>query len=163
MTWSSPEPLTTDHFLADFDCGRDSLNVWLTSRAGKNEDTGASRTFVVCKDGAVVGYYALASAAIESRQAPGSVKRNMPDPIPALLLARLAIDRKEQGRGLGQALLRDAMLRSLRVSKSVGVRVLLVHALDEAAAKFYRAFGFVPSPIDPLVLMIQMKTIEAAL
>ena len=138
MTLSPPHPINTDHILALFDSGRTSLDDWLKQRALKNEIAGASRTYVVCDDSAananVVGYYCLISGSVEHRQAPGRVRRNMPDPIPVMLMGRLAIDRTQQGKGLGSALLKDSILRTLKAAEFAGIRALLVHALDEHAA-----------------------------
>jgi GNAT superfamily N-acetyltransferase len=111
----------------------------------------------------IVGYYSLASGSIESRQTPGKVRRNMPDPIPIMLMGRLAVDKSQQGSGLGRALLKDAILRTLRAADIAGMRALLVHALDEDAAGFYRHNGFLPSPIDPLVLMLPLDVARKAL
>ncbi len=138
-----PEPLTADHRTTGFDCAIDSLNEWLTRRSLKNEYSGGSRTYVVCAGNQVVGYYAIAAGSIARRQAPGRVSRNMPDPIPALILGRLAVDHRYQGTGIGQGLLKDAIARSLNVSEQVGARVLIVHALNDKAEAFYKKHGFV--------------------
>ena len=115
------------------------------------------RCFVTCRDGRVVGYYALASASIQHREVAGKVRRNMPDPVPVILLSRLAVDRRAQGSGLGRNLLRDAILRSVEASEIIGVRALLVHALKDTARTFYERFDFEPSPTDPLHLLLLMK------
>jgi GNAT superfamily N-acetyltransferase len=163
MTLTFPQPLNAGHDLARFDSGRPVLDDWLRQRAVKNENSGASRTYVVCDAERVVGFYCLASGAVENRQAPGRVRRNMPDPIPVMLMGRLAIDRSRQGEGLGRALLKDAILRTLKAADIAGIRTLLVHALDRQAAEFYLHNGFLVSPIDPLVLMLPLDTARKAI
>ena len=158
-----PQPLGPDHDLTKFACGRPSLDDWLRSRALKNQISGASRSYVVCDNGEVVAYYCLATGAVESRQAPGKIRRNMPDPIPVMVLGRLAVDTRLQGQGVGKALLKDAILRTLQAAEIAGIRCLLVHALDDAAARFYRRNGFLDSPIDPLTLMLPLETARKAL
>ena len=157
---SAPEPLTENHQLADFDCGHDSLNEWLKKRAFKNQDNGASRTFVICSQEKVIGYYALASGSVERLDAPGSISRNMPEPLPVIVLARLAIDIQHQRQRLGSALLKDAVQRTVFIAKDVGVRALLVHALDDEAKEFYLHYGFVESPIDSETLFLSCKQLR---
>jgi predicted N-acetyltransferase YhbS len=140
---NSPVSLTVDHHTAGFDCGIDSLNEWLIRRALKNEYGGDSSTYVVCDGKQVVGYYAIAAGSVARGGAPGRVKRNMPDPIPALVLGRLAVDQGCQGTGIGQGLLRDAVARSINVSQQIGARVLIVHALNDNAETFYLKHGFI--------------------
>ena len=163
MTLQPPQPLRPDHDLSDFDSGTPQLDDRLRRRAARNEAAGASRTYVVCTDNRVVAYYSLANGGVELAQAPGRVRRNMPDPIPVMVLGRLAVDRRWQGQGLGRGLLRDAVLRSLKAAEIAGIRAILVHAIDDNAAAFYRRNGFMPSPIDPLVLMMPMSAVRAAL
>lgn len=162
MSLSAPQPLTADHELDDFSCGQETLDAWLKTRAHRNERGGASRTYVVCEGKTVVGYYALAVGSAIAAEAPGKVKRNMPDPIPVMVLARLAIDQTQQGKGLGPALLRDAILRTLQAADIGGIRALLVHAIDEEAARFYEHHGFMRSPIEPLTLMITLSDARRA-
>ncbi|WP_293860685.1 GNAT family N-acetyltransferase [uncultured Alsobacter sp.] len=159
---SRPEPLSEHHRLEAFDSGEGSLNRWLLQRARANQTTGASRTYVVCLETKVVGYYALATGGIDLVSAPSRLRRNMPDPIPAVVLARLAVDQDQQGRGLGKALVQDAMSRILQASQDIGIALVLVHALDDRAKAFYRGLGFRESPLDPLVLMIGLKDVRAA-
>lgn len=154
---SAPEPITGSHLTEPFACGIPVLDEWLRRRALKNEVSGASRTFVVCQDARVIGYYALATGSVEHRDAPGKMRRNIPDPIPVMVLGRLAVDRQWQHSGLGRGLLRDALLRSLSVSQHAGVRALLVHALSEDAKSFYANNGFLKSPLDPMILMISLQ------
>ncbi|QSA99338.1 GNAT family N-acetyltransferase (plasmid) [Methylococcus sp. EFPC2] len=156
--WSAPVPLTAAHNVADFNCGEPTLDHWLKQRALRNEGR-ASRTYVLCTGRQVVAYYCLATGSITSELAPGRVRRNMPDPIPLMVLGRLAVDLAWQGRGLGKAILRDAVLRSIQVSELVGVRALLVHALSDQAVGFYEAHGFHPSPMNPRTLLLPLSEV----
>jgi GNAT superfamily N-acetyltransferase len=143
--------------LDEFDCGEPSLDEWLKRRALANQLSGASRTFVVLDEaGRVRGYYALAVGAVSHESATSRVRRNMPDPVPVMVLGRLAIDRGAQGQQLGAALLQDAVKRAIAVSNNAGVRALLVHALHERARQFYEHHGFQPSPTHPLTLMLRL-------
>ncbi|HPQ37834.1 MAG TPA: GNAT family N-acetyltransferase [Synergistaceae bacterium] len=160
---TAPEPLNETHNTDNFDCGIDSLNRWIRRQAFKNEISGASRSFVVCEDGEVVGYYALATGSVIRRNAPGKVRPAMPDSIPVMVLGRLAIDRTRQGTGLGSGLLRDALLRTYGVSKQAGIRALLVHALSEEAKNFYLHHGFQVSPIEPLTLLLNLQDVRYVL
>ena len=160
---SAPTPLLATHVTDEFDCGEPALNDWLKKRALKNENSGASRTFVVCQDNHVVGYYVLATGSVMHKQAPSKVRRNMPDPVPVMILGRLAVSKNMQSAGLGRGLLRDAILRTLGVSKQAGIKALLVHALSDAAHKFYIQCGFIESPLDPMILMITLKDAEQQL
>jgi predicted N-acetyltransferase YhbS len=161
--YSQPRPIHEDDDTSTFDSGERSLDEYLRTRALSNHVQGGSRCFVTCRDGRVVGYYALASASVEHRDLAEKVRRNMPDPVPVILLSRLAIDRKEQGSGLGKNLLRDAIARSVAAAEIVGVRALLVHALHDEARAFYLHFDFEPSPTDPLHLLLLMKDARALL
>lgn len=151
---SAPEHLTAEHDLAAFDSGVPALDDWLKRHALANEQGGGSRTYVVCAGGRVVGYYALATGGVAHAAATGRVRRNMPDPVPVMVLGRLAVDRAYQDRGLGGGLLRDAILRTLQAAGLGGIRAILVHAISEDAKRFYERHGFVESPIDPMTLMI---------
>ena len=151
---SAPEHLAREHNLAAFDSGTPSLDEWLKRRALSNEQEGESRTYVVCAGGKVVGYYALATGAVAQAEATGRVRRNMPDPVPVMVLGRLAVDRAHQGQGLGAGLLRDTILRTLQAAEIVGIRAILVHAISDQAKRFYEHHGFVESPIEPMTLMI---------
>jgi GNAT superfamily N-acetyltransferase len=159
----APEHLTAAHDVSAFDSGVPELDDWFRKRALANEDTGASRTYVVCAGGRVVGYYALATGSVAHEQALGRVRRNMPDPVPVMILGRLAVDRAWQGRSLGSSLLRDAVLRTLQAAKIGGIRAILVHAISEEARRFYQRHGFGTSPVDPLTLMITVAEAEKAL
>jgi len=160
---SAPETLRDDHSTDGFDSGEPTLDIWLTRRARANQISGASRTYVVCRKQRVVGYYALASGGIDLDAAPGRLRRNMPDPLPVVVLGRLAIARSEQGQGLGHALLRDASLRVLQAAERVGVALLIVHALSDRAKQFYLDRGFKESLLDPMTLMIRVKDLGDAL
>lgn len=163
MSLSAPEPLSAHHDTAAFACGVDSLDHWLKQRALKNQATGASRTFVVSDGKRVVAYYALASSAVAIEAATGNLRRNMPDPIPVVILGRLAIDRSLQGSGMGRALVRDACLRVVAAADAIGIRGMIVHALSEPAQAFYERVGFDPSPLDPMTLMATLSDLRAGL
>jgi len=159
----APESLSPDHELDAFDCGVAALDDWLKRRSRRNEAEGASRTFVVCSGRRVVGYFSLAAASILHSTATGRVRRNMPDPIPALLLGRLAVDRAWHGKGLGADLLRDAVLRAIAAAETVGVRAILVHAISDEAKAFYEKHGFRASPLEPMTLMITIDEAQRML
>jgi GNAT superfamily N-acetyltransferase len=163
VTLTAPESLADHHDIASFSCGVSSLDEWLRRRARANQVSGASRTFVACRGDRVVAYYALASGAVAAAAASGRFRRNMPDPIPVVVLGRLAIDVSEQGHGLGRALFRDAGLRILRAADTIGIRGILVHAISEDAKKFYILLGFEPSPLDAMTLMVTLTDVRAAL
>ena len=154
--FAEPQPLSDDHVLDPFDSGVPILDEWLRRRARANQVTGATRTFVLCSGPRIVGYYALAAAAIASNEAPGRLRRNMPDPIPMVLLGRLAIDRREQGKKLGTLLLRDALARVQRASHEIGVVGILVHAVSDDAKRFYLR-GFAEAPSHPMTLFARLK------
>jgi GNAT superfamily N-acetyltransferase len=154
---TAPEPLSPDHNVAAFDFGVAALDAWLKKRARPNEAAGASRTFVIAKDNRVVGYYSLAAASIIHDQATSRARRNLPDPVLAVLVGRLALDKAWQGQGHGISLLQDAALRIVGAAETVGVRVILVHAMSEGAKTFYMRFGFRASPFEPMTLMITVQ------
>lgn len=154
---SAPKPLSSSHRLDEFFCGESSLDDWLKRRARSNHLNGASRTFVTADPYQHVwGYYALATGAISHNEATGRVRRNMPEPIPVIVLGRLAIDLRAQGRKLGASLLQDAVIRVRTVAENTGVRALLVHALNDKAKQFYEYYGFTASPISPMTLMLTL-------
>lgn len=160
---SAPVPLLPIHQTERFACGIESLDMWLKRRALKNQISGASRTFVVCDSSQVLAYYALASSAVVVKATSGRFRRNMPDPIPVVVLGRLAVDRKLHGRGIGRALVRDAAMRVLQAAEIIGIRGIVVHALSDAAKAFYEHIGFDPSPLDPMTLMLTLSDLEASL
>ena len=160
MSLTPPETLSSQHSCSDFSCGIASLDDWLKRRAYTNQISGATRTFVICVDNRVVGYYALASGAISVQSALGKFRRNMPDPIPVVILARLAIDSSYQSQGLGRALFRDAALRVVQAADTIGIRGIIVHAISEEAKDFYLALGFILSPLEPMTLMITLNDLR---
>lgn len=162
-TLSRPEKLSSLHQIENFDSGNTQLDEWLKRRALKNELEGASRTYVLCDCQAVIAYYCLATGAVSQTIATGKVRRNMPDPIPVMVIGRLAVDRHWQGLGIGRALLRDAILRTLQVAEIAGIRAILVHAISEDAKRFYEQCGFSVSAIDPMTLMVKVSDAIASL
>lgn len=154
---SAPALLDEAHNLDLFQSGNNTLDEWLRRRARSNQVSGASRTYVVAEGSRVVGYYCLASGALDLADAPGSVRRNMPDPIPMAVLGRLAIDHDWQGKGLGAALLQDAVLRTAQAASIMGIRGLLVHAISDEAKAFYEHYGFQCSPNHPMTLVLSLK------
>ncbi len=159
MGINAPCPLADHHGLDQFSCGVPGLDTWLKKRARQNERSRASRTYVLCNNDKVIGYYALASGSIAAKEAPGKMKRNMPDPIPVMVLGRLAIDQQYQGKQLGNALLRDAILRILQAAEIAGIKAIIVHAISEEAKKFYLNCGFIVSPADPMTLILSLESI----
>jgi GNAT superfamily N-acetyltransferase len=159
----APEPLEPTHDVGGFDCGVESLNSWLLRRAAANQASGASRTFVVSEESRVVGYYALASSAVLTSAATGRFRRNMPDPIPVVVLGRLAVAASHHGKGLGRALFQDAAVRVINAAETIGIRGLLVHALSEEARDFYLRLGLESSPLDPMTLMVTVADLRAAI
>lgn len=163
MTLAAPVPLADGHELSAFDSGVASLDEWLRRRARANHASGASRVFVATEGALVVGYYALASGAIGVAAAPGRFRRNMPDPIPVVLLARLAVDRTWQGRGMGRALFRDAVLRVDQAADAIGIRGVVVHAISDAARAFYLALGFEALAAEPMTLVVGLADVRGVL
>jgi GNAT superfamily N-acetyltransferase len=159
----APEPLADQYEIGDFRCGEASLDDWLKRRARANQVSGASRTFVVCEGKRVIAYYALASGVVAVESAPGRFRRNMPNPIPVAVLARMAVDLKWHGRGIGRAMFRDAALRVAHAADAIGIRGIVVHAISEEAKKFYLALGFDASPSEPMMLMVTLSDVRAGL
>ena len=158
-----PEPLADHHDIGDFSSGEAALDDWLRRRARANQVSGATRTYVVCEEKRVIAYYALASGVVTVDSAPGRFRRNMPNPIPVAVLARLAVHRNWHGRGIGRALFRDAARRVAHAADAIGIRGIVVHAISKEAKDFYLALGFDPSPREPMTLMIKLSDIRAAL
>lgn len=162
MKLTAPTPLTEHHVTRGFSCGVHSLDQWLIRRSLKNQMQGASRTYVVCDETRVVAYYALASGALTATDATGRFRRNMPEPIPVVVLGRLAVDKTLHGKGFGQSLVRDAGLRVIQAADAIGIRGMTVHALSDDAKTFYEKIGFEPSPIDSHLLMITLPDLMDA-
>ena len=162
-SFARPRPIGSADTLDGFECGEHALDGWLRMRAVRNERGGASRTFVSIEreSGLVAGYYCLAASAVRVEDAPGSLRRNMPDPIPVILLGRLAVDLRFAGRGLGASLLQDAVLKSVEAARLVGARALLVHPLTDTAERFYARFGFEPAPHGARVMYLLTADAEA--
>jgi GNAT superfamily N-acetyltransferase len=160
---SPPEKLSSNHDLSHFQCGEPTLDDWLRRRALQNEECGASRTYALCVGSRVIGYYALAVGAVAHADAPGRVRRNMPDQVPVMVIGRLAIDQTMHGQSLGPALLRDAVLRTVQAAEIAGIRAILVHAISDRAKRFYEKWGFIPSPVEPMTLMITVVGAQKAL
>ena len=154
---NAPVKLQPEHDISKFDCGEPVLNDWLRQHALQNQQSSASITYVILDEKRVVGYYSLAAGSVARQIATGRVRRNVPEPVPVVVLGRLAVNRDDQGSGLGRALLRDGVLRTLQAAEIVGVRAILVHALSDKAKRFYEDCGFAPSPINPLTLMITVQ------
>ena len=161
LNLSAPQPLSSQHRLDEFECGESVLDEWLKRRAKINQLSGASRTFVVSDaDQRVYGYYAMAAGAVSHQLATSSVRRNMPDPVPVMVLARLGVDTHAQGIKLGGALLQDAVNRAIAVSNNAGVRAILVHAIHDRAKQFYERCGFEVSPAHPMTLMLRLTSVK---
>jgi len=155
-----PVLLTKDHDRNAFDCGVPALNEYLKKYALQNQKKHAARTYVATRANRIVGYYSLAYGSVSLEEAPQTVKSGLPrHPIPVILLARLAVDSAEQGSGLGAALLKDALLRTIQAAEIAGLRAILVHAKEDPAKRFYEKFGFEPSPIDAYHLFLRFSDI----
>ena len=163
MGIKAPELLTDEHVLDVFSCGKPELDDWLIKKALKNHKRNNTRVYVVYDDNnKVIGYYAIAMGSVQRESALSSLKRNSPNPIPMVVLARLAVDEGYKGRGIGVGLLKDCVLRSVHAMNVVGGAGILVHALDDEAKAFYKRFGFNESPIDAMTLMARVIDIEAS-
>jgi predicted N-acetyltransferase YhbS len=151
-------PITADHDASSFNCGYNSLNQWLRRRALGNASSGTTRTYVVCAgERRVVGYYALAAGSLDIGLAAPRLRRNMPDPLPVVVLGRLAVDNGWSGHGVGSGLLKDAVLRSVQAAELIGTCALLCHAIDDEAKAFYEKHGFVESPMQALTMMLGLR------
>ena len=165
QSFSAVQKLDASHEVDAFDCGKEPLDQFLQRHALVNQKAGSAQTYVVCRgEQRVAGYYSLTVGAVEHADAPGRVGKGLArHPIPVMLLARLAIDRAEQGKGLGKALLKDALLRTAQAAEIAGIRALLVHAKDDEARAWYEQFDFEPSPTDPYHLFLLMKDLRTLL
>lgn len=161
--YGRPRPIAQDDDTSQFSCGDETLDRWLRRYALMNHVGGGARTYVTTRGGKVAGYYALAATSIQRADATPRAAHGMPQPVPAVLLGRLAVSQKEQGRGLGRHLVRDAIIRTLNAAEIVGIRVLLVHAASEDVRRFYLRLDFEPSPTDPLHLMLLLKDARASM
>jgi len=155
------EKLRREHAVEGFDCGREQLNRYLLRYAWQNQQAGAAQTYVGVVGDTIVGFYTLAVGRVTHEEAPERLGKGLArHPLPIMLLARLAVDRQWHGQGVGSALLRDAMYRTLQAADIAGIRALAVHAKDEEARRFYEHFDFIPSPADPLHLFVLLKDVR---
>lgn len=158
------DKLSREHDLSAFDCANTTLDDWLRKFAWTNQQADSTRTYVALDGNRVVGYYALTTGSVHKRESPQRIAKGLANhPIGVVLLARLAVDRTQQGKGLGKALLFDALTRIEEAAGIVGVRAVLVHAIDEAARRFYLHFGFEESPVDPYQLLLLLKDLRKAI
>ncbi len=158
MILREPEPLNAGHTLEGFDCGKHSLNDWLTRHARQAQASGSAKTFVVSDDARVVGYYSLTVGQVDVLEVPERIRKGLGQyPIPVVILARLAVSQHRHGRGIGIGLLQDAIRRTMKVAEQAGIRAILTHPIDEGAEKFYSRFGFVVSPLRPQQWLLLLK------
>jgi GNAT superfamily N-acetyltransferase len=163
-TVSSVEKLTKEHSVSSFDCGKEPLNDWLKRFALTNQQNDSARTYVVHRAGKVVGYYSLSAGSVRGEESPARIAKGLANhPIGVILLARLAVDKSQRGSGIGKRLLADALSRCMEAADAIGARAILVHAIDDEAAAFYKKFGFDASPLDTKQLMLLMKDLRATL
>ena len=161
---TAPEPLGRRHDISQFNSGVSSIDTWLQSKAHLNETKGGARTYVICDGERVVGFYSLAASAVEKRRLSSRVSRNMPEPVPVILLGQLAVDTRHQGMGLGVGLLADAVRRSLVAANLIGARAVVVQAVNERAKNFYERFGFRPfSDREAFMLAVRMSEVREVL
>ena len=163
IIFAKPVPIHSELILHEFDSGNVVLNDWLRKRALNNEKIHASRTFVVCENKTVIGYYSLAVGSVYREFVTSQLRRNMPDPIPVMVLARLAIDIGWQAQGLGSRLVKDAVLKTCKASQYAGIKAILVHAIDQQAVKFYKAKGFHSSSGDERMLMLSLQEVKRSI
>ena len=164
MKLTKPEELNSGHPVANFTCGKAALDDWLKRRALRSHLAKDSRVYVVCDDAdEIVGYYAICSSVVARKEATPKIRKNAPDPVPMVLIARLAVRQDMQDKGVGSALVRDAIFRTINASAHIGVKGILLHAMDDAAASFYAHLGFRPSPVDSRLMMVRLKDIAAEL
>lgn len=158
MSFSRPEPLGVEHQLEGFDCGKPALDDWLLRHARQAQGSGSAKTFVVADDARVAGYFSLTVGQVDTLDAPERIRKGMGQyPVPVVILARLAVSRQDQGRGMGFGLLQDAIRRTMLIAEQAGIRAMLTHPIDEEAAKFYTRFGFIASPLREQQLLLLLK------
>jgi GNAT superfamily N-acetyltransferase len=158
MTLNAPQALHAGHRLDAFECGKTDLNDWLIRRASQAQASGSAKTYVVCDDERIVGYFSLTVGQVDTFEAPERIRKGMGKfPIPVVILARLAVSSQDQGRGIGAGMLQEAIRRTLAIADQAGIRALLTHPIDEQAAQFYLRFGFEKSPLrqDQLLLLLK--------
>lgn len=160
---SAPASLSPDHDASQFDCGKEPLNDWIKSRAARSEGRSA-RCYVVATDTrAIVGYYCLSTGAVAHDNAPRTLKRNLPNPTPVMIVGRLAVDRQYGNRGIGSGMLKDGLNRILQASKIVGAKAAIVHAIDDDAISFYTHFGFQSFPTEIRTMYLSIETIAKSI
>ncbi len=158
MSFSRPEPLGVEHQLEGFDCGKPALDDWLLRHARQAQGSGSAKTFVVADGARVAGYFSLTVGQVDTLDAPERIRKGMGQyPVPVVILARLAVSRQDQGRGMGFGLLQDAIRRTMLIAEQAGIRAMLTHPIDEEAAKFYTRFGFIASPLREQQLLLLLK------
>lgn len=158
MSLRGPEPLGAQVRLEDFDCGKPALNDWLLRHARQAQGSGSAKTFVVTDDDRVVGYFSLTVGQIDILDAPERIRKGMGQyPVPVVMLARLAVSTRDQGRGIGFGLLQDAVRRTMLIAEQAGIRAMLTHPIDEHATRFYTRFGFIASPLREQQLLLLLK------
>lgn len=158
MRLNPPEPLGQQHSIEAFDCGKPSLNDWLLRHARQAQGSGSAKTFVVTEDGRVAGYFSLTVGQVDTLEVPERIRKGMGQyPIPVVILARLAVHRQYQGRGIGVGMLQEAIRRTLLIAEQAGIRALLTHPIDDDAARFYTRFGFISSPLREQQLLLLLK------
>jgi GNAT superfamily N-acetyltransferase len=158
VSFSRPEPLGVEHRLEGFDCGKPALDDWLLRHARQAQGSGSAKTFVVADGARVAGYFSLTVGQVDTLDAPERIRKGMGQyPVPVVILARLAVSRQDQGRGMGFGLLQDAIRRTMLIAEQAGIRAMLTHPIDEEAAKFYTRFGFIASPLREQQLLLLLK------
>ena len=158
MTLRAPEPLDAQHRLEGFDCGKPPLNDWLLRHARQAQGSGSAKTFVVADDERIAGYFSLTVGQVDTLEAPERIRKGMGQyPVPVVILARLAVSQRDQGRAIGAGMLQDAIRRTFLIAEQAGIRAMLTHPIDEEAARFYNRFGFIASPLREQQLLFLLK------
>lgn len=160
---AAAEPLTKKHSTRDFDCEDTNVNRWLNRYALQGQASGQARTYVIHESGQVVGFYAISTGSVRPDDATERTRKGLGKyPIPIMLLAQFGVDKNQQGKGLGKALLKEALIRCLNASDEIGARAVVVDASSEKARSFYEKYGFERSPVSEFKLMILMKDLRAS-